>query len=206
MKEKNEKKNNKNLKEDIKHEKVEKEESKDIDQGTNGEKERDEKEVSVGKKLEEPKVLGEEKEEVQKYLNSIYQNCSTALQSIHDILPKIEDEKLKSEIKGEYHGYQIIFRKCEDFAKKQDIMIKDNNWFKKARLYSSINMGTLTNRTTRKITEMLLLGTVMGLNECYKNKWDYHDLNKELDEILEELCDFQDNCYKSLKGFLKKNI
>lgn len=91
-----------------------------------------------------------DKDKTSKYLNCIYGNCSTGLQSIHDILPKVENEKLKQELKEEYSYYQVIYRKCEDFAKKYDVQIKDNNWFKKAKLYTSINMTTLTNKKTQK--------------------------------------------------------
>lgn len=159
------------------------------------------------KKSEKIAKLNEiDKDKATKYLNSIFGNCSNGLQSIHDILPNVENEKLKQELKEEYTYYQVVYRKCEDFAKKYDLQIKDNNWFKKARMYTSIKMTTITNKKTRKLAEMLILGTVMGLNECYKNKWDFNGVSEELDCLLDELQNLQENYYKNLKSFLKKNI
>ena len=40
----------------------------------------------------------ENNEKLNVYLNAIYQNTKTAIQSIEDILPKCEDEELKSEL------------------------------------------------------------------------------------------------------------
>ena len=61
------------------------------------------------------------KEEITKYLNAIYQNTKTALQSIEDILPKIECKNLKDEIAREQDGYYVLARECEMFAKSEKI-------------------------------------------------------------------------------------
>lgn len=37
----------------------------------------------------------ENNELITEYLNAIYQNIRTAIQSIEDILPKVKDDKLK---------------------------------------------------------------------------------------------------------------
>ena len=36
------------------------------------------------------------------YLTSLYQNACTALQSIEDIMPKVQEEALKKELSNEY--------------------------------------------------------------------------------------------------------
>ena len=41
-------------------------------------------------------------EQYVKFINSIFQNLSTALQSIEDLLPKVEDEEFKKEHSEEF--------------------------------------------------------------------------------------------------------
>ena len=111
----------------------------------------------------------EQKEFITRYLNAIYQNTKTALQSIEDILPKTDNKELKNELAREQDAYFCIAKECELFAKSENVEnIKDNNFIEKAKLWTSINMSTLMNSTTRHITELMLLGTFMGIVTCIK--------------------------------------
>ena len=130
----------------------------------------------------------ENKELITEYINAIYQNIRTAIQSIEDILPKVKDTNLQKELAFEEDKYLALEKECELFAKAEKIEgIKDNNWFEKARLWSSINMSTMTDKTNRHIAELLLLGTFMGFLTCVKDQADHKDVSKELDEILTNL-------------------
>ncbi len=130
----------------------------------------------------------ENKELLTEYLNAIYQNIKTAVQSIEDIIPKIKDSNFQKELASQEDKYLALEKECELFAKAEKIEgIKDNNWFEKARLWSSINMSTMTDKTNRHIAELLLLGTFMGFLTCVKDQADHKDVSKELDEILTNL-------------------
>ena len=134
----------------------------------------------------------EEKEEITKYLNAIYQNTRTAVQSIEDIISKTDNQELISELSREEDEYSCLSKECENFAKAEKIEgLKDNNWIEKAKLWSSINMGTLTNKTTRHIAELMLMGTFMGVITCIKDKADHKNISAELDEIVDKLYNFE---------------
>lgn len=142
------------------------------------------------------------KELFVKFLTSLYQNTCTALQSIEDIMPKIEDEGLKRELSNQYSTYDVISKECEMLGKSEDIDLKDNNWFEKLKLWGAINMGTVGDKSTRHMAEMLLQGTVMGLIQCLKDAKDYKAVSQDLDDICEKLCNFQEECYQRLKNFI----
>ncbi len=147
----------------------------------------------------------EEKEMQTKYLNAIYQNTKTAIQSIEDIITKVEDNDLISELSKEQDEYSCLAKECENFAKGERIEgIKDNNWFEKARLWTSINMGTMMDKSTRNIAELMLLGTFMGIITCMKDKDDHKNVSSELDEIIDKLYHFERNNIDRLLPFLIK--
>lgn len=145
------------------------------------------------------------KEKIQKYLTAIYQNTSTAIQSIEDILPKVIDNDLKDELNSEKCSYERIAERCKDFAKENNLEIKDNNFFEKARLWTTIKMSTLANNQTRHIAEMMLFGTNMGIITCYKDKYDHRNTNEELDKIIEQLENIEIKFFSNLKPFLNVN-
>lgn len=144
-----------------------------------------------------------EKEIMTEYLNAVYQNIKTAIQSIEDIMPKVQDDELKKELAREEDQYLILEKECELLAKAEKIDgIKDNNWLEKAKLWSSINMSTMTDKTNRHIAELMLMGTFMGVITCYKDQSDHKDVSPEIDEILEKLKELERNNIEVLLPFL----
>ena len=134
----------------------------------------------------------DEKELTTKYLNAIYQNIRTAVQSIEDILPKVEDDAFVSELSKQQDEYSCLAKECEVFAKAEKIEnLKDNNWIEKAKLWASVNMSTITDNSNRKIAELMLIGTFMGIITCLKDKHDHKGVSKELDEIIDKLYNFE---------------
>ena len=145
----------------------------------------------------------EEKELITKYLNAIYQNIRTAIQSIEDIIKKVEDDAFISELSKEQDGYSCLAKECEAFAKAEEIEdIKDNNWIEKAKLWTSVNMSTLTDNSNRKIAELMLIGTFMGIITCLKDKSDHKGISKELDEIIDKLYNYERNNIDRLLPYL----
>ena len=147
----------------------------------------------------------EENEKITKYLNAIYQNIRTAIQSIEDIIPKAESETLKSELSTEQDEYNCLAKECEAFAKAEKIEgLKDNNFIEKARLWTSINMSTMIDNSSRKIAELMLFGTFMGIVTCVKDKGDHKNVSKELDELIEKLLHFERKNIDKLLPYLEE--
>lgn len=136
-------------------------------------------------------------------LISIYQNTSTAVQSIADLVKKTDDEHFKRLLNTQYERYQDLKVKIQNLACDLDIELKDNNIFEKIKLWSSIQMSTFTNDTTRHLAELMLVGTVMGTLTCYKNKIDYKNASQPVQNLLKELEDLEENHFKELKKYLK---
>ncbi len=145
------------------------------------------------------------KEKEEKYLNAIYQNIRTAIQSIEDIMPKSTDENLTSELSKEQDEYNCLAKECEAFAKAEKIEgLKDNNLIEKAKLWASVNMSTMMDDSTRKIAELMLIGTFMGIITCIKDKSDHKNISKELDELLDKLYTFERKNIDRLIPFLEE--
>ena len=138
------------------------------------------------------------------YATAIYQNANVGMQSINDILPKVESEDLARELRKEYAEYESISQSLRKFAKENNFELKENNFFEKAKMWVSVNMSTLSDNSTRHIAELLLVGSVMGLTTCYKDRYDHKNVNSELDKILDELETIQETNFNRIKVFLKE--
>ena len=63
-----------------------------------------------------------EKELMTEYLNAVYQNIRTAIQSIEDILPSVKDEELKKELASEEDKYLILEKSANFWPKPKKLM------------------------------------------------------------------------------------
>lgn len=137
-----------------------------------------------------------------KAINDIYKNAHIALQSISDLLPSVEDENLLAELKEEYDGYEKIIGKISSFMAENNVEPKDINPFKKAMLWSSIKMKTFFNNSTNQIAEMMINGTVMGINELVAMQNESSNLIDEVKSLLDELTALEEKYEQNLKKFL----
>lgn len=136
-------------------------------------------------------------------LISIYQNTSTATQSINDLLKKTEDRTFHALLNAQYERYDKLQAKVEQMAKDKKYELKDNNIFEKIRLWTSIQMGTFTNNSTRHLAELMLIGSVMGTLQCYKDREDYPSADQDTMGLLTELERMEEDNFNELKKYLK---
>ena len=138
----------------------------------------------------------------QKALNDIYKNAHIALQSISDLLPSVEDDGIKNELQEQYEGYEKIIGNLSTFMAERGVEPKDVNPFKKAMLWSSIKMKTLINNSKNQVAEMMINGTVMGINELTAMKNEGKNLDDEVLSLLEDLLSLEEEYEQRLKKFL----
>lgn len=131
-------------------------------------------------------------------LIKIYKNAHIALQSLSNITSEVEDLDLKQELLDEYEGYEKMIGEISRYMKENDIEPKDINPLKKAMLWSSIKMNTLTDRSKSHVADMMVQGTVMGIVELTQ-------LKSESGSVLnEDVLDFADRLLKLEEGYEEK--
>lgn len=137
-----------------------------------------------------------------KLLNAIYQNVKMGIASMEELMEICKSEELKAEMSRQLSDYNVLAKECEMLAKAEGLDIKDNNWFDKTMLYSSIKMKTCFNKSEENIAEMLIVGSTMGVIDVIKMKNKTCCDNNEILEIALKLEDFQERNIQKLKPFL----
>ena len=103
------------------------------------------------------------KKQTEEALAEIYRNAQLALTSIADILPEVEDEEVKNELHAQHEEYEHFSAKAATLARNMDLELKEPNVMKKAMMWGSIKMSTLTDNSRAHIADMMVQGTVMGI-------------------------------------------
>ncbi len=137
-----------------------------------------------------------------KAVNDAYKNAHIAMQSISDLLPDVKDEGLKKELSGEFKGYETHINDISAFMKEHDIKPHDIGAFKKAIMKGSIKMKTLFDDSKNQIADMMLKGTVNGINELSQMKNERENLDENVENLISELLKTEESYEKRLRKYL----
>ena len=137
-----------------------------------------------------------------KAVNDAYKNAHIAMQSISDLLPEVRDEGIKKELEEEFKGYETHIDAVSDFMKENGIEPKDINVFKKAIMKGSIKMKTIFDDSKNQIADMMLKGTVMGINELSQMMNEKKNLDENVKILISDLLKTEENYEKRLRKFL----
>lgn len=137
-----------------------------------------------------------------KAINDVYKNAHLALQSISDLLPAVSDEEIKNELKEEYEGYEKIIGEISSYMAEKGVEPKDVNVFKKAMMWGSIKMKTIAGASRNQVADMMINGTVMGINELSAMKNEKENYDENVAKFIEKLLSLEEDYQERLKKFL----
>ncbi len=133
---------------------------------------------------------------------SIYHNLQTAKQAINNVIDKITDSRLKKELKLQFKDYDGLSETCEDLARVYEIELCDNNFFKKARMWMSVNMAMLMDKSDTKIASINILGSTMGVLDLMKVLADSKKCKKELVNLAKSVLSLEERNIEKLKPYI----
>lgn len=139
----------------------------------------------------------------KKLLTRIYQDAKIGTLAIEEVIKKTQNEKFKELISNQQNQYDLIAKEADVIAKANDVSLPDNNFFKKIKQIAMINLSLLANCTDRRIAEMMITGTVMGIIDAIKSIYDLEDSESEILALAKKLQTLQEKYVEDLKQYLK---
>ncbi len=141
--------------------------------------------------------------QTEEALAEIYRNTQLALQSIADILPAVEDEAIKEELARQHESYEHFSAKASILARDKGLELKEPNFMKKAMMWGSIKMNTMTDNSRSHIAEMMTQGTVMGITALKSTLGELSpEGNESIIALMEEMLEKEEEFEKIWKSHL----
>lgn len=137
-----------------------------------------------------------------KLLNFIYQNSQMGVETIDQLEKIVEDKEFKSYLKEKYEGYLKIHKDAKDKLNDHGYDEKGISAFEKIRTYLTINIQTLTDKSTSHIAEMMMIGSTMGIVNAIRNLADYSHAQDDILKLMETLKKFEEKSYNDLQRFI----
>lgn len=135
-------------------------------------------------------------------LNFIYQNSGMGVDTIGQINVIVNDPELKKQLNSQLAEYEKIHLEAKAMLNANGYEEKEINAFDKIRTYMMINIQTMLDKSPSHISEMLIIGSNMGIIDAIKNIRKYSNAESNILQLMQRLLSFEEDNVKSLKAFL----
>lgn len=135
-------------------------------------------------------------------LNFIYQNSEMGIESLEKLIHISEDDKFKQYLQSQLKEYKLINKSAMEKLNENGYDEKGIGAFTKIQSYVLINMQTIMDKTPSHLSEMLIIGSNMGVIDAIKNIKKYKNAEPSILKLMDDLKKFEENNIEQLKPFL----
>lgn len=137
-------------------------------------------------------------------LDEINKGATMEMDAISFISQKVEDNQFKNILKTEYNKYKDISVRVNklynNFATNKEP--HETNTMNKMMTWYGIQMKTMTDDTTSKLSELLMQGTNMGIIEGRRLINQNANVSSDVKNILHDFVTMQEDSVETLKKYL----
>ena len=135
-------------------------------------------------------------------LNFVYQNSQMGLDTLKQLIGMVEDNNFKQQLESQYKEYNEINISAQNALNENGYDEKGIGTLQKIKTYLVLNLQTLTDKTPSHISEMLIIGSNMGVIDAIKNLKKYENAERNIVVLMERLLKFEENNIQQLKVYL----
>ena len=133
----------------------------------------------------------------------IYQNAKMGSDSITYVCEKTDDKDLLSQLQIQLQEYNEIATEAAGALFENDNIPKEKGPLSQVTLWSSVQLNTLTNKSSSHIAEMMMQGNSMGVIDMAKALRKYKNAEKETIALGEKLIKTEEENFQRMKPFLQ---
>lgn len=136
-------------------------------------------------------------------LDEVNKGATMGMDAISYVSEKVTDDKFKNVLDTEYNKYQKISERVNDlYSNYTDKEPHETNAMNKMMTWYGIQMKTMTDDTTSKLSELLMQGTNMGIIEGIRLLNQNPKAEKDVKNILNDFVVMQEDSVETLKKYL----
>ena len=136
-------------------------------------------------------------------LDEVNKGATMGMDAISYVSEKVEDNDFKNVLETEYTKYQKISQRVNDlYSQYSDKEPHETNAMNKMMTWYGIQMKTMTDNTTSKLSELLMQGTNMGIIEGRRLLNENEDIAQNVKNILNDFVVMQEDSVETLKKYL----
>ncbi len=136
-------------------------------------------------------------------LDEVNKGATMGMDAISYVSEKVCDSDFRQVLDTEYNKYKDISRRVNKlYSNYSDKEPHETNAMNKMMTWYGIQMKTMTDDTTSKLSELLMQGTNMGIIEGRRLINQNNDIAPDVKNILNDFVVMQEDSVETLKKYL----
>ena len=136
-------------------------------------------------------------------LDEINKGATMGMDAISYVSEKVGDETFSKVLDGEYNKYKDISRRVNNlYSNYSDKEPHETNAMNKMMTWYGVQMKTMNDDSTSKLSELLMQGTNMGIIEGRRLLNNNPSVDKNVRQILDDFVVMQEDSVETLKKYL----
>ena len=136
-------------------------------------------------------------------LDEVNKGATMGMDAITYVSEKASDGDFRQVLDTEYNKYKKISERVNDlYSQYTDKEPHETNAMNKAMTWYGIQMKTMTDDTTSKLSELLMQGTNMGIIEGRRLMNQHSNIDSDVENILNDFVVMQEDSVETLKKYL----
>ncbi len=138
----------------------------------------------------------------QQMLNSIYQNATTASDSIKTLLPKVEDKPMVESLNHQKAVYTSFAGHAQRLLNDYKATPEEVSPLQKASMWTGVQLNTMIDSTSSHIAEMMIQGGSMGVTDLTKKMKEYVGCDEPIQKLGKQLLAYEQQAIEEMKTYL----
>ena len=136
-------------------------------------------------------------------LDEVNKGATMGMDAISFVSDKVKDDTFKEVLDIEYNKYKKISNRVNDiYSNYSNKDPHETNAMNKAMTWYGIQMKTINDDTTSKLSELLMKGTNMGIIEGRRLMNQNPNAPKDVKDVLNDFVVMQEDSVETLKKYL----
>lgn len=136
-------------------------------------------------------------------LNQINKGATMGMEAISQVLKKAQDNTFQEVLDIEYNKYDKISKKVNElYSNYCNNQPEHVNSGTKMMTWSGVQMNTIIDSSTSKLSELLMQGTNMGIIKGRKLLNEHPEISSDVKNILSDFVTMQEDSIETLKKYL----
>ena len=138
-------------------------------------------------------------------LISIYKNVKMAGDALLNLMPKAQDEKLKSEMTVQVSAYEAFASRAAKLLGEAGVKPEEEGIVTKLTAKWGMAMNTMRDSSTGHLAEMIIEGTTMGITDMLRQIRENENTNASESSLrlARDVCSYEEQTVENMKAFLR---
>lgn len=136
------------------------------------------------------------------FLSEIYRGAKMGVETINNLLTKVNDNKIYDELNYQLRSYEEIANEAYLELEKRSSKVKDISLMNKINAKMSVGINTAISNSPSHVADMLIKGNTMGVTGITKSLNSHVNADQDIRALAERFIKIEEDNIDRLKKFL----